>query len=530
MRKTKKTIAIILFVVWTCFLTWSLTIGWSMISDVRFAFEGYLTSLTHHVRIDDVLMEVETDTEDWFAVGKAYTPTYTAVGDINGDAGLVFEALDDNISYINKTTGSFRVGRPEQDEAYGRIRITSKYDLDFEKIITLHFKKVYPEEFNAIYWVKTSGWSAKKAYVGVPLYTYTSVKTVGTTEKDYEVIYDPEYFKETDEYTLVPIKVTPEGEKVSLRYVFANGVSGDTIEFEIVEPIKVEKIDEVYVGLNTHDTSIKISATHTINLYADGERIHDDYEIISQNPEAIRITRGDAVQFLKAGKQTLTFRLSNGVSKTVTVDVYNVFEFPTITTPTLNNEGAITCREGKSVEFLCEFPQGVTYQTLSFEYDKEIISLQKSGNKFTVKGLKKGETTVKVILDDGVEHVEKTYRIQVKTNYNPLDFLKKHKENIIGKGFGHIGGFAVLALLAANLARYIKRGKGVKKLLFCFGWGVSVAVLTEIAQSFIPLRSASIVDILLDISGVLFGYLLSCGLVWMRRYFREKEKMQKRRR
>ena len=522
MRKAKKYIAILLFAIWACFLTWALTFGSSEVTDMRLALRDYVESLSHHVEIEDVVME--TKTQGVFAVEKIYSPTYTAVGDIDGDAGLRFEALDDTINYINKTTGSFRGDRKEQINTEGRIKITSKYDKDFEKIITVQFKKVYPEEFSALYTVKTSGSSAKTAYVGVPIYTSTSVKTSGYTEKDYTIEYDAEYFQQVSEYTLVPIKATAEEQTVSLRYVYGNGASAETKEFSIAEASDVDRIDEIKFGKNEEGASIKRSTTHTMALYTDGEKIHADYEVIAEDPDAIKITRGDSIQFLKAGKQTLTFRLPNGVSKTVTVDVYNIFEFPTITSPQANDSGVIVCKEGETVTFTYTFPKDVTYKTLSYEYNSKVISLSKGSNQFKVKGVKAGETVIKVVLDDGVEHAEATYRVQVKKNYNPLALLEKHKENIIGKGLGHMGGFAVLALLAANLARYVKCRRGLKKFIFCTCCGLIFSVGTEFAQSFIPNRSASATDVLLDLCGFYIGFLVACVLSWLVRYFKEKEK------
>lgn len=511
----KKFFAIALYLVWGCILVLGLTFGGDIAVDMILSLREFTDAALHHVNITDV--QIDLNLEERFLVEKYVYPQYTAVGDIEGDPGLQFETLDPNIiRSISKTSGYFCGARTEQEKTSGRIRITSQYDPDFEKIITVHFEKKYPQNFEARYIVKSSGALAKNAYVGVPIYTYMQVKSGEIySERDYEIVYNPEYFKLVNEYTVVPIKETPEGEDISLTYVYGNGASSETKSFVIKPTQDTQVFDEIRLnGENAEGYEVKRGYSQFITLFKEGKKVVTDYEIIAENPEAVNLSLTGYVQFIKAGAQTFTICLPNGFSKRVTIDVYNIIEFPTISGVEPNADGFVECKEEESLKFNYEFDKDVTYKMLSFEYDKEILTLTRGNGTFSLKGRKAGETTVKVILDDGEQYFEEIYKVRVLEDKSILKFIRQNSANLVSKGIGHMGGFFVLALFTVNMLRFFKVKGSFRRILFCSVCGGVFAVLTETIQFFIPLRSPSFTDIFIDMGGFYLGILLLSSFVF----------------
>ena len=510
MNSTGKKIAVVLYFIWASFLVVALTFGSDLEGFLINALRSGIDGIVHNVQIDDVVMDV--DVEEPFMVGKYITPKYTVKGRVDGDAGLRFKSLDDTIKSVGLTTGSFMGVKTEKDQTEGRIEITSIYDLDFRKELTLRFEKKYPQEVTARYIVKSQGAMARKVYLGIPMYAYISVAPGETySERDFEVVYDERYFEEIDTYIYRPIKETPEGEEVSLSYVFKNGKVAQTQNFTICATPVVEAVDEIRLGQNNADgLEVKRNSSQFLTLYKDGKRVYSDYELSFSDPDAVKEAPTTSyLQFTKIGPQTITVRLPNGFEKSFSVNVYDLIKFPEITPPKANEGGMYECAKGETIEFSYEFEKGLTYMTLQFEYDKTVVTLLRQGTTFSFKGLKPGETEVKIVLDNGVEHFEESYKIKVNPSFNILEYIKTQSGNIVGKVLGHFCGFMVLAFFSMNMARYMRFDSEVSNFVFLTVCGLAVALLTEMLQMFMPMRSPLLSDVIVDMGGFYLGLLLA---------------------
>ena len=100
---------------------------------------------------------------------------------------------------------------------------------------------------------------------------------------------------------------------------------------------------------------------------------------------------------------------------------------------------------------------------------------------------------------------------------------------VIRKLIGHFGLFAVDGLISSWAiylsSAYIKKYKqlyGLLFSLFSLFFGLFIAGLTEVIQSFIPSRSGEIVDVLIDFSGYLLGTGIIALIIFLR-YKRTKD-------
>lgn len=84
---------------------------------------------------------------------------------------------------------------------------------------------------------------------------------------------------------------------------------------------------------------------------------------------------------------------------------------------------------------------------------------------------------------------------------------------VIRKLIGHFGFFTISGLLTSwaiyLLSYYLKKYKHYMGIIFSLCFGLFLAGLTELIQSFIPDRSGQISDVLIDFG----GYILGMGII-----------------
>lgn len=508
----KRIVAWTLYLAYGLLLTYLLSFGPPVGRAIANSFRAMLNEYMHEVEIEDV--EISLSTEDVYLVGKTYSPKYTAVGQIKVDAGLVFTALDDTV--VVGSSGSFRGVRTDDLQTSGRMRITSKYDPDFEKIVTLHFEKKYPSEFSLNWFTKSVGYNTKQAYVGVPMYFYSSVpSSVKYSEKDYVLEYDPTYFELVSTNCLVPILETPKGETVTVRYRYGNGEYRAADELRIYSTPDTESFDEVRFGKESADgMSLLVNKSQLLYLYKDGERVYSDYTVEADASAGLKISTGvPALSFSKPGAHAVTVRLPNGFRQTITVHTYNKMAYPTF--QGLDPGTPIELLALEKYSFAYSFPSGMTYKKLTFEYDKSMLTVQSGGQALFLTGKSAGQTTLKIILDDGVQRFEEVYQIVITDEHSFATMLWKNYSKVVYEGMGHMGGFFVLAFFSLNLFRVL----AVRRRLLRWGGyvfsGLFFALLTEMIQFFMPQRDCSLSDVGVDMTGFFLGTLLALGCTFV---------------
>ena len=505
----KKMIAIILYVTYAFLLTACLSFGRPLASKVHQTLKSKLDLWMHDVEIEDV--EMSLSAEDVYLVGKSYAPKYTVTGRFKSDAGLVFTSLDSDTLVVG-SAGSFRGVRTDQTHTTGRMRITSKYDPDFEKIVILQFEKKYPSEFSLQWCSKSVGYNSAKAYVGIPMYLYPSVPSdVPYSEKDYTLEFDPTYFEQVASNCLLPIRETPRGEKVAVRYVYGDGTACETAALRIYPTPLVEEFDEIRFGKeNANGLSLKVNSGQKLYLYKNGKRVYSDYTVTADPTAGMKISYGGtSVSFSKPGTHTVTVTLPNGYCHTVTVNVYNVMAYPTF--EGMSPDAPIQITVLDKYTFTYQFPKGVTYKTIKLEYDKNLLRVTQNSRELALTGRRAGQTSLRITLDDGVQCFEETYTVVITDEHAFGTLLWRNISKIVTEGLGHMGGFFVLAFFAFHLFRTL----AIRRCLLRYGGyllsGLWLAGLTELIQFFMPARDCSLSDVGVDMTGFLLGTLVAMG-------------------
>lgn len=115
----------------------------------------------------------------------------------------------------------------------------------------------------------------------------------------------------------------------------------------------------------------------------------------------------------------------------------------------------------------------------------------------------------------------------VVPGYDQLDESEKVEKQesvsfFVRKG-SHFSEYAILGLLLSFSLPY-GRMKRLYSSLIAIGIGVLYAISDEIHQNFSDGRSPAVLDVLIDLSGVLAGVLCACLILWLAGRWKKREK------
>ena len=513
----KKALSVFLYFAYATFLILFITFGSSSSSIVSDIVEKMLM-----VRdIEDVTVDVSSGRE--FLASRTYYPQYTAHGEFYGDGGLLFESLDPEYLSVGKNGSIYCNMKFEGDAFEGRVKVTSKYDDDFEKVFTYRFVKKSPSKFVVAYYIKgydyvNSNKEAENLYTGVPVYV-TSKLSDGDSSSNYNitgytVVYDEEYFEKASDGTLIPIKPTPEGVQLTFSVVYESGKSATTAPFAIYEPDQeYSEIDEVKIinkdgeiGAALDNHTLNRNSTFALKLYNDGAAVITDY-VLTCEESGMKQSKNGFVYFTSPGEKHLTITLPNGFEYKCVVNIKNIIKAPYIKNdPEVKETHVIKMLDTDVKKFTISYPSGVTYTHVKFEYDSSLIKVKSDDSGITITGKSNGTTELKVILDDGFTRVEDVYTVEVEENKETNAIILKNLSKFVAKVLGHMTLFIVLGFFAMNMIQHFD---GIDKLwhilVIYVLTGLPAAIITEFVQLFIQGRSASFADIGIDMLGFLIG-------------------------
>lgn len=530
-EKKKKGIAILLYAAYAIFLTLLLIFGKEVAGLANKVVRGVLDRKD----ILDVTTDISPDEE--LIAGKNYYPAYIAHGDFRGDDGLIFESLDPEYLTV-KDRGALKANTDFEGDTFdARVRVTSKYDKDFEKVFTFRFAKVYPETFSSAYFTKGYGHAAKTVPIGVPVYAFSYVKPgVDYNVEEYELIYDEEYFSVAEDGALIPIKVTEPGKKLFFTVKYANGATKQSSKFTIIDAAPVDSFDEVKLcGKTLDEYTGTRSKGVVLTLFKDGEPIPTDYTLTFENEKDIFFTGAGHVAFRTIGDKKVIITLPNGFSQDVVIKIRNKITLPTVSDQTVNSTHVINMTDLDVKTYKLNIKGSDTYDKVKFEYDKSMLSIKVESHSFTLTPKSHGTTEIKLVIDDGYTRVEDVFTVNIEENKDLIAIIRKNVQIFVSKVLGHMSLFACLAVLAMNLFKYCYILDPFARLITYMLMGLPFAAITEYAQTFIPGRSGRVQDVLIDMSGFIVGtllvllYRLLRDKIKLARENREKAIMRKRR-
>ena len=517
MIKSKKN-AIILYAVYSVLLVLIITFA----NGVGEWLADILRNAVIVNEITDVVIEVEDGTD--FEAKHKYEFDYTVIGKYQGNADIYFESSNTDALIIS--SGAKVVvntyAKFDGDETDVDVTVKSRKDTSFEKTLTFTVKKIHPtaDDVKVSYLLEGCGYNKSRVKVGMKIYPYSAVKDSKYTN-EYEVLYDPEYIsydEETGSY--YAIKETPDGEKICFTMSYPNGVQVDTASFSVIPDSEVESFDEIRSGGNALEDEIYIQKGKGLTplLYRGGKLILSRVDISYSDTDGIRVEKNGSHTFKKIGDYVLTVALPNGFSKEITVHVRNVVALPQIKSSADIDGNRITVKQSdERVRVDLVYPDGTTLFDHVLEYDGETVKINDSKKSFTIIPKKVGETTLKVVWDDGYERVEDTYVVEVvKSNSSATHRVKAAITFFVSKILGHSVLFAILGALTLGLFRYIPMKNEALLAAIYLASVLPTAVLTEFIQKFQPGRHARVVDVLIDACGFLAGTSI-CALVAYKR-------------
>ena len=319
--------------------------------------------------------------------------------------------------------------------------------------------------------------------------------------------------------------------------------SGHSVEITVTsndETIISPSIDWSVVGENTahvYDYDYADSSTDTDEFYVAlsidwGSIIPSDTGITwSSSDELVaRVSNDGRVRgYKKKGKAII--RATSNFDKT-----YKEFEIDVKDTiPTSisviskleNNQIEVGTKQKVTVQF---GPKNVSNSYINItSSNEEIIKATTNGKTGTLEALKKGSAVI-TISSAVAPEVKESITFTVINKKIISDDERPTFEVAIRKGLGHflIFGFASIF---NTLSFYLFLNDKLKKKylipLISLGLGFFIASLSEFIQYFIPGRSASFLDVLLDTFGYLLG-LLVCLTIYLIIYLIKRYKAKKK--
>lgn len=506
-----KKISLIIFSIYTVFLVLFITFGSSAAAPIYAMMSKFIKKTEYNIR------NIEFDLNDNYLIEKEYFLNYTVLPNKNVDYEIKFESLDPDIFTVDEK-GYIYGKRTTSDNTVGRLRITSNKDLNFEKIITLNFKKSYPTDIK----VHLDSFYKKEediytTYLNFPInFSYSNIPNTEITETKPIIEFDESIFKKNSDYSLTPTTLTDETivylkqkdvvKEIKIKVINMND------DLEMMEKnSSFNKIEFYQSGNNNNKDFIYYTSSNiSLRLLNDDFAIIVPYTVTSANEEILKVANNYLIP-QKAGIVDIMISLENGFNQTYTLILKNKLVSPKLEGLEIKN-GACDILIGEKSLINFVFPNDAKYKQISVIYDNSCLTLTKTSElQYQLEGIKASSSVIKVIVDDGENKIETTYTINVNENKKVLFFVKSNLSTIVPKIMGHLVLFIVEGILALWVTLYYHSNKKVLSVVLFMALGLFLGSLTEVMQLFIPGRSGKIADVIVDF----IGYLLGASLLWL---------------
>lgn len=192
------------------------------------------------------------------------------------------------------------------------------------------------------------------------------------------------------------------------------------------------------------------------------------------------------------------------------------------------NQSQLTAFVGDVIPVRVSYDVNVTNNDFTVELSNDEVAVATNeGNAVTLEFKKEG--TVEVLIKSNI-----VTSLQKKTTFTINKAGAIDKDNYesvnlsIRKSIGHALMFAitqVFTFLSFYMFLYDKKKWWVLALI-SLGAGILLATVSEFIQFFIPMRSGTVVDALIDIAGVAFGLGITIGIMFLIGYIKRKKKKE----
>ncbi len=520
MTKKTKTISIILLAIWSVLLVVILTFGANISLFIQAKISNYL--IQKKANNEAIVTDLDVKIEETYIVGKPYPIVINPIPYTEEDLKLTYRSLDEDIFIINDKGEIVGVKTPLL-KTTGMLEITSARYPTLKKQVQLQFEKVYPKDFD-FKLIKPVNENIKQiAYLGVPFYVKCIFENNNApfTIPSYTITYDEEMLEKVTLNKYIPKKTGT----TTLVCKLENGME-KAIEVHIQKnPYENETIDEVkLIQKNGEEFPIEngsylayVGDKNDIQLFSKEKITYQAFYLQSSDSKIVCVSNVDELVFKKAGQVEITLILRDGKEFHLQVLVKHHLISPTI--------DGIT---DDTILLTNEIAKRFTYQVganvpVRFCYDKQymVVTNDKS-NIVYITPKKVGTTTLTIVVDDGVDQLEKEYQIVIAKNNLGKKTIRQKVAVFINKFIGHWHLFLIEAILAFWVCLHFPNHKITCCILF-ISTGCFLAFFTELIQFYMPNRNGCIKDALFDI----LAYFLCAGVCFFIYFIHKKQKLKK---
>lgn len=261
-----------------------------------------------------------------------------------------------------------------------------------------------------------------------------------------------------------------------------------------------------------------------------------DFTWASSNELLVRVDKYGVMRgFRKSSleEESATIIATNKATGQVTMKVVTVLnQLPNklSITGTLGNKKyynptELAISEGDNIYFSVSLSPFTQNKNLDIQVSNpEVLSVVNEGSIFTVRALKSGYSDVTIVSEANPELTFTTHYEVIKAGAISTDELENVSYNI-RKVMGHALVFAVAQIFVfITLYMFLSSKPWWLYGSISLGEGLFLACLSEFIQWLVPSRSGAFLDILIDLSGVVLGALLTFGVIMLIKYIKNKKK------
>lgn len=526
--KTRKKISIILLIIWSILTILILTFGSGVSRRLINGLSNYFA--LKHTNPPVVVTDLEISTLDCYLIDTPYQLAIQSIPSTEEDLQLEFKSLNEEVFTVN-SGGQIRGIRTNQMYTTGILEITSKKFPQLSKQVTLHFQKIYPDDVSILLSHKVELDTKQQIFVDVPFYVYYQFECQNgsCTETKMEVEFDQDFLERQNEYKFVAKKTG----KTKLVFNMNNGdeiVIRKEIELDVQDVNDEEKkITDIQLTNEEKIELIKENKTYTAYVGEKGilQLLYNEtvskagYHLASSDPSVFCIDDYDDIYFVNAGKACLTITTDDQEVYPVWIEVKNDLCLPEINE--LENEKLYLKDEEQARITYQSFNRGIGVKT-SLEFDNQYITTIFIENQaYQIRPIRSGTTTMKVIVDDGVTHLEKEYIVEIAKNHSSKKAIHTFFSVFISKFVGHLGLFFMEALFALWVLSYYHNKICIKLIIFTL-IGFALGAITEWIQYFIPGRNGCMEDVAFDMIVYALSGAVVYAIIRIRKNKKRKEK------
>lgn len=529
-----KKLSMILFIIWSISVVLILTFGTQVAGMISNSVSEVIHTEQNKLK-DVTINKTKIPIEQLIELDVTLSP------DTFSSSDIIYTSLNPELFDIRNN--HYIVGKTfDGEQKSGTLLITNRLDDKFKKEVEITFYKTYPTDIKLEFLDENRlSKEDNEVYIKIPFFIETNFTPDkdDISEKEIECIFDEEYF--TCNIIEETIELIPKYEDYDLNddfspvsstvKVLVNGNEIKSYDLTInpiqqcnsFDQIKIYKIGE---GLLESRNDIFVKDEMSLILYSENKKLTTNFTIKSNNEDICQITEDNKIKCLKTGTVTLEVSLLNGYKEELNLVIRNKLGLPTYSGVNFNDNNEIIIKQETDNQLFFKFADDVSFDQITYTIDSGIShEYNEELNSITLTGNKKGSYNLIVTIDDGMEEpIVLNLVIKVIENERSFSSIISKFSRFLAKILGHMSFFVLEAILAFFMMFYYKgKNKWINALIY-FGIGLFLASLTEFIQLFIPGRSGTFKDVMIDMSGYIIGFIISILLFKIIQKIKNKKK------